>query len=68
MNRYFITHETGLLRFESSRLGDVVMTRKADGRQVYFQPGDAGSEILSILEESPPDAAVHMHFDEYFAA
>ena len=66
--RYHVTHETDLLRFESSRMGDVVMTSKATGEQVYFQPGDAGSEVLALLEECPPDAALHMHFGEYFAA
>ena len=64
---YFTVHETTLLRFQSSRLGDVIMTRKEDGKEVYFQPGDAGNEVLDILEESPPDVAVHLFFDEYFA-
>lgn len=64
---YRTVHETALLDFKTSRLGDVIMTRKSDGKEVYFQPGDAGAEILSILDESPPDEALHIFVDDYFA-
>ena len=66
MKRYSTIHRTDLLQFETSRLGDVVMTRLEDGKQVYFQPGEAGSEVISILEESPPDQATNIQFMEYF--
>ena len=63
---YYTAHETPLVKLQSSRLGDVIVTRKADNKEVYFQPGDAGSELLDILDESPPDNALHMFLDGYF--
>lgn len=64
---YYTIHETSALTFQSSRLGDVIATERESGLQVYFQTGDAGTEILDILEESPPEFALHIFMDDFFA-
>lgn len=63
---YHTEAETENVLFLSSRLGDVVMRNKNSGEEVYFQPGDAGSEVLSILDESPPDRALDIWADAYW--
>ena len=64
---YFTAHENSQYRFQTSRLGDVIATRLIDGKEVYFQPGDAGSTILDVLEENPPEHALDIFINDYFA-
>ena len=63
---YRTIHETDFMLFLSSRLGDVIARRKADDREVYFQPGDAGNTLLDVLAEDPPDLALYRFIAPYF--
>lgn len=63
---YFPLYETSLFKLQSSRLGDVIATHIETGKEVYFQPGDAGSEMLAIVEENPPSLAMDIFLSPYF--
>ena len=63
---YHTVHETKVFKLQSSRLGDVIATHKADGVEIYFAPGDAGSEILVVVEECLTDEALDLYISAYF--
>ena len=44
----FIFHNTPRYRASSSHMGDVRLSRKADGAEVYFQPGDDADSFWDL--------------------
>lgn len=63
---YYIAHETSQFALKTSRLGDVVMVRKIDGAEQYFQTGEDSEEIHDLIDAHLPDQTIDYYCYAFF--